>query len=145
MTPAPDMKEWMMAPFTHHIIKPLFTVNDWTAGAPLLKAFVDKTKEETGVMWYGWTVNTEKDTEHLYCREGYSSGAAFNAHLSNVGDLFNEMLAGPATLLELELHATTEQLEVIKPVWDDLAPTYWYHLMGFSHIKPDMEDGPYNF
>ena len=57
--------------------------------------FVEKTNNEAGCIYYGWTIDGDK----LFCREAYVDGAAANAHLANVGSCIGAILAeGVCTL-----------------------------------------------
>merc|ERR1712196_202655 len=52
-------------------IQPTFTIKDWEAAKPIMEEFVERTKTETGCVYYGWT----KVGDKLFCREAYNDAA----------------------------------------------------------------------
>jgi hypothetical protein len=65
-----------------------FTKANSTKQEPSCDKFVEKTREEAKVMFYGFTF----DADHMHCREGYQDADGLLAHLENVGELFKEAL-----------------------------------------------------
>merc|ERR1712144_200530 len=85
--------------YTFLTIQPTFTIKDWEAAAPIMAEFVERTKTETGCVYYGWT----KVGDTLFCREAYVNAEGVLAHLDNVGALVGKMLEAAATLDKIEL------------------------------------------
>ncbi len=60
---------------------------------PYLKAilpeFAAKTRNETGNLFYEFTINGDE----VFCREGYVNAEALLAHLENVGAMLEQALA----------------------------------------------------
>ena len=110
-------------------IHPTFTVTDWEKAKPVMEDFVEKTKSEDGCVYYGWV----RDGDKLKCREGYVDGAAINAHLANVGDCIQAILAeGVASLDSINIQGPADQLELVKPGTKDLGTKYYATDGGFS-------------
>ena len=111
-------------------IHPTFTLVDKAKALPIMKRFVEATKNnETGCIYYGWTICGDK----LFCREAYVDGAAANAHLKNVGSLIGEILAdGVAKLDSIEIHGDAKELDLVKPGTKDLGTKYFEVHSGFS-------------
>lgn len=90
-----------------------------TALKGILPEFLAKTRDETGSLFYEFTINGDE----VFCREGYVNAEALLAHLENVG----EMLAAAqkmAKLIRLEVHGPAFELAKLKeplahlnPVW----------------------------
>merc|ERR1712167_100961 len=111
--------EW--APQTLMTIQPTFTIKDWAAAAPIMAEFVERTKTETGCIYYGWTKSGDK----LFCREAYVGAAGALAHLENVGALVGKLLESAATLDQIELHGPSAELDKCKEKMDGFGTTYW--------------------
>ena len=85
----------------------------------ILPEFSAKTRDETGNLFYEFSINGDE----VFCREGYVNGDALLAHLENVG----EMLAAAmkmADLIRLEVHGPAAELDKLRtplahlnPVW----------------------------
>ena len=62
---------------------------------PYLKAilpeFAAKTRNETGNLFYEFTINGDE----VFCREGYVNAEALLAHLENVGAMLAQALRWP--------------------------------------------------
>src|SRR6476659_10437620 len=88
----------------------------------ILPEFAAKTRNETGNLFYEFTINGDE----VFCREAYVNAEALLAHLDNV----NAMLAQALTMAELvriEVHGLAaefaklkEPLAHLKPAWFEL-------------------------
>jgi quinol monooxygenase YgiN len=132
------------APNSFCSISPTFKVNNWEKVTPILDEFVEATKKETGVIYYGWVANKETDT--LVCREAYVDGDAVNKHLENVGPLIGKLLDGPAELVSIHVQGPEEEMTKVKPGTDPLGATYTYvDPSGFTNMITGTEDLPHTF
>src|SRR3954469_6837036 len=93
---------------------------------PYLKAilpeFAAKTRNETGNLFYEFTINGDE----VFCRERYLNAEALLAHLDNVGAI----LAQPLTMAELvpiESHGPAAELAKLKEPLGHLKPA-WFEL-----------------
>jgi quinol monooxygenase YgiN len=86
----------------------------------LLPAFVEKTKSEPKMLYYGFTANGDE----IFCREAYTDADGVLAHLDNVGALLGEMLK-LADLVRIELHGPAEELEKLKGPMGSLNPAWF--------------------
>jgi quinol monooxygenase YgiN len=100
-------------------IHPYFKVHPGKLDAfkALMRAFVEKTKPETGNLYYEFTVNGDE----VFCREGYAGAAAALAHLTNVGELVAEALK-ISSLIRLELHGPADELARMREPLAALSP-----------------------
>ena len=89
---------------------------------PYLKAilpeFAAKTRNETGNLFYEFTINGDE----VFCREGYKDAEGLLAHLENVGELLAEALK-ISDVVRLELHGPAEELNKLKLPLSHLSPT----------------------
>jgi hypothetical protein len=92
----------------------------------LCDKFVEKTREEAKVMFYGFTF----DADLLHCREGYQEADGVLAHRENVGELFKEALK-IADLTRLEVHGPAREVEKLRGPLAELKPQF------FTQIKLD--------
>ena len=88
----------------------------------LLPAFVEKTKTEARMLFYGFTLNGDE----VFCREAYDSAEGVLAHLSNVGDLLAAMLK-IADLIRIEVHGPEAELEKLRGPLENLKPAWFVH------------------
>src|SRR3954449_2787653 len=92
-------------------LHPYFNVP--TDKMPYLKAilpeFAAKTRNETGNLFYEFTINGDE----VFCREGYVNAEALLAHLDNVSAMLAETLK-MAELIRLEVHGPAAELEKLK-------------------------------
>ena len=65
----------------------------------ILPEFAAKTRNETGNLFYEFTINGDE----VFCREGYVNAEALLAHLENVGAMLEQALA-MADLIRIEVH-----------------------------------------
>jgi len=86
---------------------PSFKVQDWTAAAPLVRQFIDRTGLETGCTYFGWSSRGED----LQWHGNYKDGTALRDHFNNVSDLILALDEGPARMMKLELHGPAVELD----------------------------------
>jgi quinol monooxygenase YgiN len=86
----------------------------------LLPAFVEKTKTEERMLFYGFTLNGDE----VFCREAYESAEGVLAHLANVGDLLAAMLK-IADLTRLEVHGPEDELTKLRTPLENLKPAWF--------------------
>ena len=91
----------------------------------LLARFVEKTSSEQKVLHYEFTQNGDE----IFCREAYQDAEGVLTHLSNVGDLLNEMLKN-ADLLRLEFHGPAEEIDKLRQPLADLNPSWFVRVAG---------------
>merc|ERR1712054_15407 len=120
--------------YTLLTIQPTFSVTDWALAEPIMAEFVERTKTETGCIYYGWSRCDNK----LFCREAYVDAAGVLAHLDNVGALVGKLLEAAATLDGIELHGPSEELDKCKGVMDAFGTTYWTVDSGFCCMSKEV-------
>jgi quinol monooxygenase YgiN len=91
----------------------------------LLPAFARRVDHEDGCLYYEFFT----DGDLVYCREAYRDAAAFDAHLANVGDLLEQLLA-LATIDRLEVHGQDPEVDKVRAALGDLAPRCFTFLCG---------------
>ena len=93
---------------------------------PYLKAilpeFAAKTRDETGNLFYEFTINDDE----VFCREAYVSAEALLAHLDNVSAMLAQALT-MAELVRIEVHGPAAELDKLKEPLAELNPT-WFQL-----------------
>jgi len=93
---------------------------------PYLKAilpeFAAKTRNETGNLFYEFTVNGDE----VFCREGYINAEALLAHLENVSAMLEQAMR-MAELIRIEVHGPAAELAKLKKPLAHLKPT-WFEL-----------------
>ena len=93
------------------MILPRFTVINQTKAEPILAEFVKRTRNETGCLYYGWSLSDNQ----LICEEIYVDAAAVTAHLANVGPLIALLTAeGVAQMDSIALHGPAGEVEKLK-------------------------------
>lgn len=90
--------------------------------------FVQKTKEESGCLNYGFSFNGNM----AHCREAYKNAEGLLAHLGNVGALIDEALT-ISDIIRLEVHGTEEELEKLNSPLSHFSPEYWQLEYGFRN------------
>jgi quinol monooxygenase YgiN len=95
------------------------------AATVLLREFVAKTTTEEKVIYYEFTINGDE----IFCREAYVGAEGVLAHLTNVGDLLDQMLA-ISTLSRLEVHGPAAELEKLKGPLGGLKPGWFTYVCG---------------
>jgi quinol monooxygenase YgiN len=134
------------APYSFWSIIPTFKVNAWEKVAPIIDEFVEATKKETGVIYYGWVANKETDT--VVCRQAYVDSDVVNKHFENVTPFLGKLVDGPAELLSIHVQGPEEEVAKVKAGMDALGATYSYvDPSGFTNmiISGGMEDLPHTF
>jgi quinol monooxygenase YgiN len=89
-----------------------------------LPEFVAKTREETGNLFYEFTINDDI----VFCREGYVDAEALLAHLGNVAAMLAQALT-MAELIRVEVHGPAAELDKLREPLAHLNPE-WYVLHG---------------
>jgi hypothetical protein len=86
----------------------------------LLPEFVKKSAAEEKILRYEFTLHGDE----IFCREFYKDAAGVLAHLSNVGDLLNNLLS-MSDLIRLELHGPAAELDALKEPLAGFSPTWF--------------------
>jgi quinol monooxygenase YgiN len=109
-------------------IVPYFKIHSGKAAEfrKLCEQFVDKTKNEPGCLFYGFSF----DGDNAHCREGYRDADAAIAHIQNVGQLLQELLK-IADLTRLELHGPKDELAKLRGPFADMKPQFFSLEYGF--------------
>ena len=93
---------------------------------PYLKAilpeFAAKTRNETGNLFYEFTINGDE----VFCREGYVNAEALVAHLDNVSAMLTQALT-MSELVRIEVHGPAAELAKLKEALAHLKPA-WFEL-----------------
>lgn len=92
----------------------------------LCQQFVDKTHEEPGCLYYGFSFNGDQ----VHCREAYQNADALLAHLNNVGALLEKSLQ-IAELTRLEIHGPEAELAKLREPLAQLKPEFFTLEYGF--------------
>jgi quinol monooxygenase YgiN len=92
----------------------------------LCDRMVEQTKEESGVLYYGFSF----DEDEVHCREGYIDAEGALAHLENIGPLLQETLQ-IADLTRLEVHGPADELDQLRGPMAELDPQFFTLLYGF--------------
>src|SRR3954463_8212457 len=91
---------------------------------PYLKAilpeFAAKTQNETGNLFYEFTINGDE----VFCREAYVNAEALLAHLDNVSAMLAQALS-MAELLRIEVHGPAAELDKMKEPLAELNPAWF--------------------
>lgn len=93
----------------------------------LMDEFVERTKPESGCIYYGFTRCGDK----VLCREAYVDAAAVLHHLDNVGPILERALA-ISTLVRLELHGPADQIDQLRSPLAELEPDFYVHVTGLE-------------
>lgn len=109
-------------------IAPYFKVHSGQLDAfrALCERFVDKTNEEPGCLYYGFSFSGDQ----VHCREAYRDAEGLLAHLDNVGAILQEALK-IADLTRLEIHGPDEELAKLRDPLADLNPDFFTLEFGF--------------
>lgn len=109
-------------------IVPYFKVADGKLDAfkKLCDEFVAKTKQETKVLYYGFSF----DGDQAHCREGYVDAEELLAHLENVGALLQEALK-ISEITRLEVHGPESELAKLRAPLAELKPQFFTLEYGF--------------
>ena len=82
--------------------------------------FMARTATEPGCLYYGFTINDRQ----WFCREAYDDADAALAHVQNVGDLLERLLA-LVTLDRIEVHGSHEQLAKLREPFAQFNATFF--------------------
>jgi quinol monooxygenase YgiN len=109
-------------------IVPYFKVSSGNLDAfkELCKQFIEKTREETKCLYYGFSF----DGDHSHCREGYEDAEGLLVHLENIGPLFEEALK-IADITRLEVHGPEDELAKLRGPLAELNPRFFTLEYGF--------------
>jgi quinol monooxygenase YgiN len=88
----------------------------------ILPEFTAKTRNETGNLFYEFTINGDE----VFCREGYVNAEALVAHLDNVSAMLTQALT-MSELVRIEVHGPAAELAKLKQPLAHLKPT-WFEL-----------------
>ena len=86
----------------------------------ILPEFATKTRNETGNLFYEFTINGDE----VFCREGYVNAEALLAHLDNVSAMLAQALT-MSELVRIEVHGPGAELEKLKEPLADLKPAWF--------------------
>lgn len=85
-----------------------------------LPGFIEKTRAETGNLYYEFTVNGDE----IFCREAYVGAAGALAHMANVRAEIAEILK-IATLTRLEIHGPAAELDQLRGPMAGMNPAWF--------------------
>src|SRR5437868_4542398 len=88
----------------------------------ILPEFAAKTRDETGNLFYEFTINGDE----VFCREGYVDAEALLAHLDNVSAMLTQALT-MSELVRIEVHGPAAELAKLKEPLAHLKPA-WFEL-----------------
>ena len=86
----------------------------------ILPEFVAKTRNETGNLFYEFTINGDE----VFCREAYVNAEALLAHLDNVSAMLAQALT-MAELVRIEVHGPAAELAKLKEPLAELKPAWF--------------------
>lgn len=86
----------------------------------LVNRFVEKTANENGIRYYGWSTNGEE----AHCRQGYLNAEGFLEHVENVFHLFEEALT-ISDCSRLAIHGPEVELEKLRGPMADVPLQYF--------------------
>mmetsp|Transcript_1835 Transcript_1835/g.6181 ORF Transcript_1835/g.6181 Transcript_1835/m.6181 type:complete len:274 (+) Transcript_1835:81-902(+) len=112
------------APYVFCTIQPTFKINDAKAVEKFMPAIVERTKDETGLLYYGFTL--DQANQKLFCREAYADGDGILAHLANVETILSDALTSKAIELEaIDIHGPAPELAKTKDKTKALGAKYY--------------------
>ena len=86
----------------------------------LVDQFVEKTRHENGIRYYGWSFMGQE----VHCRQGYLNAEGLLEHAANVGDLFREALK-IADCAKLAIHGPEDELAKLKDPLSGFGPQFY--------------------
>ena len=86
----------------------------------ILPEFAAKTRNETGNLFYEFTINGDE----VFCREAYVNAEALLAHLDNVSAMLAQALT-MAELVRIEVHGPAAELDKLKEPLAELNPAWF--------------------
>jgi len=92
----------------------------------LAERFVEKTSNESGIRFYGWSF----DGEEVHCRQGYLSAEGLLEHAANVACLFQEALT-IADCTRLAIHGPGDELAKLRDPLASFKPQFFALKYGF--------------
>jgi len=109
-------------------IVPYFKITEGNIDAfkDICKKFVEKTNDEPGCLYCGFSFNGDL----AHCREGYKNAEGLLTHLDHVGVLLGEAL-NISDLTRLEVHGPEEELAKLRGPLAELNPEYFVLEYGF--------------
>ncbi len=112
----------MVAPSRVVSIHPYFRVKPGklAEAKARLAEFVSKTSEETGNLYYDFTLRDDV----VFCREAYEGADGLLKHLENVGPILGEFLK-LAEVIRVEVHGSATELERLKAPLGGLNPEWF--------------------
>ena len=91
----------------------------------LADRFIEKTKKESGIRYYGWSFNSNE----AHCRQGYLDAEGFLEHASNVMNLFQEALT-ISDCTRLAIHGPETELAKLRAPMAEIAFLQYFPLRG---------------
>jgi len=111
------------------LIRPYFTILDWDKARPIMAEFVERTKSEDRMVFYGWDI----DGDTLHCREAYRDADAVAAHLANVGPCIAKLLEADVGKMDsISIYGPAAELEKVKPGTAKFGTKYFAIHSGFQ-------------
>ena len=106
-----------------------FTVNqgEMEAFEQLADRFVEKTANESGIRFYGWSFNGDE----VHCRQRYENAEGLLEHAANVGTLFMEALT-IADCSRLAIHGPEDELAKLREPLAAFGPQFFIMRNSFS-------------
>jgi quinol monooxygenase YgiN len=103
-------------------IHPYFQIHQGQLDAckSFLAQFNEKVANEAKCLYYNFTLKGDQ----LFCREAYEDAEGVQAHLENCGALLGEFLK-IADLTRIEIHGPADELEKLKPTFEEMNPEYY--------------------
>jgi len=123
-------EETAMSTHDHSVsIHPYFKIKEGQMEAckSFLAQFNEKVTNEEKCLYYNFTFKGDV----LCCREAYHDAEGVLAHLENCGALLGEFLE-IAELTRIELHGPADELEKLKPTFDEMNPEYFTYDCGIG-------------
>ncbi|KAI9009281.1 hypothetical protein DFJ74DRAFT_687565 [Hyaloraphidium curvatum] len=109
-------------------LHPYFTVPDGKLDdfKAIAVDFVEATRTEPGCSHYAFSYSGNT----AYCREGYDSGEALLAHLTNVDSCLQRAL-GVASIARVEVHGPEKEVEKVRKALEPLGAEFFILEDGF--------------
>jgi len=92
----------------------------------LLRKLVVRAATEEGCLYYEFTRNGDE----VFCREAYKSAECLLFHVANVRQLSTE-LGQYSVLKRIEIHASADEIEKLKPTLADINVSWFVYECGF--------------
>lgn len=100
--------------FNFTAVEPTFTIANsmWTAAKPLLAEYLDIARTSRGAMYSGFTISDDR----LHIREAFADAALAAVHWTAAKSTLEKLLAGVATLDEVQVQGPAADAELIAAV-----------------------------